>query len=51
MRKGGGSGGGGGGECIWDIGRKARRKETNRKNEMEVGRWIILKWILDRMGW
>jgi hypothetical protein len=30
----------------WDLGGKARRKETTRKRD--VGGRIILKWILER---
>jgi hypothetical protein len=34
-------------ECIYDIGGKARRKETTRKTN-DVGGWVILKWILEK---
>jgi hypothetical protein len=29
-------------ECIWDIGRKARRKETTGKTQ-DIGGWAIFK--------
>jgi hypothetical protein len=38
-------------ECIRVIGGKAGKKETTRRNKMQVGR-LILKWILLReIGW
>jgi hypothetical protein len=37
------------GECIYDVGGKARRKETSRKTKTQVGG--ILKKILDKIGW
>jgi hypothetical protein len=33
-----------------NIGGKARRRETSSKTK-DVGGWIILKWILDRIRW
>jgi hypothetical protein len=27
------------------------RKERDNEEDIDVGRWIILKLILDRMGW
>jgi hypothetical protein len=38
---------GGGAECIYDIGGKARRKETTR-GDLDVGGRIILKWMLEK---
>jgi hypothetical protein len=27
------------------------QKERDRGEDEDVGEWIILKWILDKMGW
>jgi hypothetical protein len=35
---------------MWHTGGKARRQKDYLKNQ-DIGGWIILKWILDRIGW
>jgi hypothetical protein len=27
------------------------QKERDEYEDLDIGRWIILKWILERMGW
>jgi hypothetical protein len=35
-------------ECMQDFSGKTRRKETSRKKGLDIGRMVILRWLLEK---